>query len=59
MKRLGLVLFVVLAFLAQIPAGRYTRIDLTEGETGRKLFSAVLRDGEQAVMTLEELALRP
>jgi hypothetical protein len=50
MKRLGLVLLVVLAFLAQTPAPSYTRIDLTAGETGRKLFSAVLRDGERAVL---------
>jgi hypothetical protein len=43
MKTLGVVLFVVLAFLAQSPVHRFTRIDLTAGETGRTLFSAVLR----------------
>ena len=51
MKRLGLVLLIVLASLSQIPAEGYTRIDLTDGETGRKLFSSMLRDGEQLVMS--------
>jgi hypothetical protein len=44
-------LFFLLGFLSLIPAGRYTRIVLTEAETGRRVFSTVLRDGEQAVLT--------
>jgi hypothetical protein len=53
-KKLGLVLLVLLAmlgFLLLTPAGRYTRVALMEVETGRKVFSAVMRDGEQAVLT--------
>jgi hypothetical protein len=44
-------LLVILGFLSLTPADRYTRVALTEAETGRKVFSAVLRDGEQAVLT--------
>jgi hypothetical protein len=50
-KKFALVLLVMLGFLSLTPAGTYTRVDLTAVETGRKVFSAVLRDGEQAVMT--------
>ena len=50
-KKFGLVLLVMLGFLSLTPAGRYTRVALAEAETGRKVFSAVLRDGEQAVLT--------
>jgi hypothetical protein len=41
----------MLGFLSLVPAGGYTRIALTEANTGRSVFSAVLRDGEQAVLT--------
>ncbi len=51
MKKLSLVLIVIFGFLSLTPANRYTRVSLTEAETGRKVFSAVLHDGEQAVMT--------
>jgi hypothetical protein len=40
----------LLGFLSLIPAGGYTRIAITEAETGRTIFSAVLRDGEPAVL---------
>jgi hypothetical protein len=50
-KKFSLVLIVLLGFLSLTPADRYTRVALTEAETGRKVFSAVLRDGEQAVLT--------
>lgn len=50
MKRLGLVWLMLLASLSLTPAGGYTRLDLSDGETSRKLLSSVLRDGEQVVM---------
>jgi hypothetical protein len=50
-KKFSLVLIVILGFLSLAPADRYTWVALTEAETGRKVFSAVLRDGEQAVLT--------
>jgi hypothetical protein len=40
----------MLGVLSLLPAGTHTRIALTEAETGRRIFSAVLRDGEQAVL---------
>jgi hypothetical protein len=51
MRKLGLVLLVVLGFLSQIRTDRYTRVDLTETESGRKVFSVVLQDGEQVTMS--------
>lgn len=50
MKRVGLVWLLLLASLSLTPAGGYTRVDLSDGETGRKLLSSVLQDGEQVVM---------
>lgn len=51
MKKLGLVLFVVLGFLSQICTDRYTRVDLTETESGRRVFSVVLKNDEQVTMS--------
>jgi hypothetical protein len=50
-KKLVLVLLVLLGFWLQTSAGRHTRVDLTATETGRRIFSVVLRDGERAVMS--------
>lgn len=41
---------MALVFLSQTTAGNRTRVDLTEGGTERRVFSALLQDGEQAVM---------
>ena len=48
---LCLVLLLVIAFVSNIPANGYTRLDLTEADTGRRIFSGFLRDGEEAVLT--------
>jgi hypothetical protein len=45
------VLLVVMGLWAKAPAAGYTRLDLTEADTGRKIFSALLRDGEEAAMS--------
>ncbi len=51
MKQIGLAVIAVLGMLSLVPADRHTLVALREAETGRKVFSAVLREGEQAVMT--------
>jgi hypothetical protein len=50
---LALLFFFLLvpAFLSQVTLSGYTRIQLKEAGTGRKILSEVLRDGEEAVMT--------
>ena len=42
---------LVAALLSQVTLSGYTRIQLKEAGTGRKLLSKVLRDGEEVVMT--------
>lgn len=49
-KEVGLGLVIALLFLSQTKACNRTRVDLTEGGTGRRVFSGLLREGEQAVM---------
>ncbi len=46
---LGLLL-IALALVSQTKACNLTQVDFTEGGTGRRVFSALLREGEQAVM---------
>ena len=50
---LGLLFFFLLvtAFLSQASPSGYTRVQLKELGTGRKILSEVLRDGEEVVMT--------
>lgn len=48
---LFLLLLVGLGVLSQAPAAGYTRVELTQAETGKTILSTVLRDGEQAVLT--------
>jgi hypothetical protein len=42
---------LVAALLSQVTLSGYTRIQLKEAGTGRKILSEVLRDGEEVVMT--------
>jgi hypothetical protein len=44
-------LLLVAALLSQVTLSGYTRIQLKEAGTGRKILSEVLRDGEEVVMT--------
>lgn len=44
-------MIVLIGFLSLTPADRFTQLTLGEAETGRIVFSAVLREGEQGVMT--------
>ena len=48
---LALVFLLVAALLSQVALPGYTRIQIREAGTGRKIFSCVLRDGEEVVMT--------
>jgi len=48
---LALVFLLVAALLSQAPLPGYTRIQIRDGGTGRKILSIVLRDGEEVVMT--------
>jgi hypothetical protein len=47
---LSFVFLLVLAFLSQATLSGYTRIRITEAGTGREILSAVLADGEEAVL---------
>jgi hypothetical protein len=46
-----LLLLIGLGVLLQAPAAGYTRVELTQADTGKTILSIVLRDGEQAVLT--------
>jgi len=46
-----LLLLIELGVLSQAPAAGYTRVELTQADTGKTILSIVLRDGEQAVLT--------
>ncbi len=46
-----LLLLIGLGVLSQRPAAGYTRVELTQADTGKTILSIVLRDGEQAVLT--------
>ena len=48
---LFLLLFIGMGVLSQAPAAGYTRVELTQADTGKTILSIVLRDGEQAVLT--------
>ena len=48
---LVLVFLLVAALLSQVGLPGYTRIQIRDGGTGRKILSNVLRDGEEVVMT--------
>jgi len=48
---LALVFLLVAALLSQVALPGYTRIQIREAGTGRKILSCVLRDGEEVVMT--------
>ena len=45
------ILLLVLWLPSKISAPGYTRLELTDGEAGSKLLSAVLRDGEPITLT--------
>jgi len=47
---LFLLLLIGLGALSQAPAAGYTRVELTQADTGKTILSIVLRDGEQAVL---------
>jgi hypothetical protein len=47
---LALLFLLAAALLSQAPLPGYTRIQLREAGTGRKILSHVLRDGEEIVM---------
>jgi len=46
-----LLLLIGLGVLSQAPAAGYTRVELTQADTGKTILSIVLRDSEQAVLT--------
>jgi len=46
-----IVSLLVLGLLVQVMPSGWTRLDVTEAGTGRKIVAAVLRDGEQIVLT--------
>ena len=48
---LSIIFLLVLAFLSQAAPSGYTRIQLKEAGTERKILSEVLRDGAEVVMT--------
>jgi|PlaIllAssembly_1097288.scaffolds.fasta_scaffold26304_2 hypothetical protein len=48
---LALLFLLVAALLAQVGLPGYTRVRIQDGGTGRKIFSGVVRDGEEVVMT--------
>ncbi len=48
---LALLFLLVAALLSQVALPGYTRIQIREAGTGRKVLSCVLRDGEEVVMT--------
>ena len=48
---LALLFLLVAALLSQVSLPRYTRMEIRDGGTGRKILSGVLRDGEEIVMT--------
>jgi hypothetical protein len=43
---LVLLLLIGLGVLSQAPAAGYTRVELTQADTGKTILSIVLRDGE-------------
>ena len=47
---LSIIFLLVLAFLSQAAPSGYTRIQIKEAGTGRKILSEVLRDGEEVVL---------
>ena len=48
---LALVFLLVAALLSQVDLPAYTRIQIRDGGTGRKILSIVLRHGEEVVMS--------
>ncbi|MHC1730127.1 MAG: hypothetical protein AB9866_29710 [Syntrophobacteraceae bacterium] len=51
MAVIGLLFLTVLVVLSTVPAAGHTRLELTDHESGRRIFSAVLRDGEEAKLS--------
>lgn len=46
----GVLLLSAAALLSVVPAAGYTRLELADAEGGRKIFSALLPDGHEAVL---------
>jgi hypothetical protein len=46
-----MILFLSFGFSSGVAQSGSTQLELTEAETGREIFSAVLEDGEQIVLT--------
>ncbi len=46
----GILLLSAAALLPVVPAAGYTRLELADAEGGRKIFTALLPDGQEAVL---------
>jgi hypothetical protein len=47
---LSILLIIGMVILSRTTLGAYTRLDITESDTGRRIFSALLREGEEVTM---------